>query len=141
MPSAGAAPAPDPAIKAALEAVENLKPEAEIKSALSQVSNQALEQAIRAADAAWLTSEFTPAGAFRSSCPGHHSELMLSVYNFGAGRFILNSLRVRQALGQDPTAERLLRNMLHYAARDAEKPLAELPADFEAQLKAIGYAR
>jgi hypothetical protein len=81
------------------------------------------------------------AGAFRSSCPGHHSELMLSVYNFGAGRFILNSLRVRQALGLDPTAERLLRNMLRYAARDADKPLAELPADFESQLKAIGYSQ
>jgi hypothetical protein len=79
------------------------------------------------------------AGAFRTSAPGHHSELMLSVYNSCAGRFILNSLRVRQALGEDPTAERLLRNMLIYAARDADKPLAELPADFEAQLKAIGY--
>jgi len=79
------------------------------------------------------------AGAFRTSCPGHHSELMLSVYNLGSGRFILNSLRVRQALGQDPTAERLLRNMLRYSARDAAKPAVELPAGFEGQLKAMGY--
>jgi hypothetical protein len=79
------------------------------------------------------------AGAFRTSCPGHHSELMLSVYHLGAGRFILNSLRVRQALGQDPTAERLLRNMLRYAATDLGKPLPPLPAAFDAQLKAIGY--
>ena len=64
---------------------------------------------------------------------------MLSVYNLGAGRFILNSLRVRQELGQDPTAERLLRNMLRFAARDIAKPPAELPADFDEQLRAEGY--
>ena len=59
------------------------------------------------------------AGAFRNSAVGEcHSELMLSVHRLGAGRFILNSLRVRQELGRDPTAERLLRNMLRYAARD-----------------------
>ena len=79
------------------------------------------------------------AGAFRTSCPGHQSELMLSVCNLGAGRFILNSLRVRQALGQDPTAERLLRNMLRYAGTDVNKPLAPLPADFGSQMKAMGY--
>jgi hypothetical protein len=79
------------------------------------------------------------AGAFRTSCPGHHSELMLAVYNFGSGRFILNSLRVRQALGQDPTAERLLRNMLRYAATDVNKPLAPLPDDFDSQMKTMGY--
>jgi hypothetical protein len=33
----------------------------------------------------------------------------------------------------------LLRNMLRYAARDLKKPLAELPADFETQLRAIGF--
>lgn len=70
---------------------------------------------------------------------GHHSELMLSVYNLGAGRFIMNSLRVRQALGQDPTAERLLRNMLRYAGTNAGKPPAPLPPDFDTQLKTMGY--
>ena len=38
-----------------------------------------------------------------------------------------------------PAAERLLRNMLNYAGREVDKPLAELPADFAAKLKAIGY--
>ena len=71
--------------------------------------------------------------------PSHHCDLMLSVYNLGAGRFILNSLRVRQDLGQDPTAERLLRNMLNYAARDSTEPLADLPSGFEEQLKAMAY--
>ena len=38
-----------------------------------------------------------------------------------------------------PAAERLLRNMLRYAARDVGKPPADLPADFDHQLKAMGY--
>ena len=33
----------------------------------------------------------------------------------------------------------LLRNMLRYAGRDAAKPPASLPADFDQQLKAMGY--
>ncbi len=67
------------------------------------------------------------AGAIRTSMAGAcHSELMLSVYNLGAGRFILNALRVREELGQDPTAERLLRNMLNYAGQDLGKPPAAL---------------
>jgi len=42
-------------------------------------------------------------------------------------------------LGLDPVAERLLRNMLRHAAKDVTKPLADLPASFDQQLKAIGY--
>ena len=63
---------------------------------------------------------------------------MLAVYKLGAGRFILNSLRVRQTLGRDPVAERLLRNMLRYAAEELDKPPVELPADFEEQLEILG---
>ena len=79
------------------------------------------------------------AGAFRTSAPDYQSELMLSVYNLGAGRFILNSLRVRQALGRDPTAERLLRNMLRHAAKDAGKPAPKSQPNAEELLKTIGY--
>ena len=49
LPQVGAAPAPDPVVKSALDAVENLKPEPEIKPLLAQVSNQALDEALRAA--------------------------------------------------------------------------------------------
>jgi len=80
------------------------------------------------------------AGAFRNSVVAEcHSELMLSVYNLGAGRFILNSLRVRQELGQDPAAERLLRNMLRYAARDADKPTVQPKGSHGELLNALGY--
>ena len=70
---------------------------------------------------------------------GYSSGLTVAVYKLGAGRFTLNTLRIRENLGNDPVAERLLRNMLRWAAVDAAKPLAPLPADFETQLKAMGY--
>jgi hypothetical protein len=67
------------------------------------------------------------------------SGLLVSVDNLGAGRFILNTLRIRENLGRDPAAERLLRNMLRYAARDAQKPVADLPPDFDETLKKFRY--
>ncbi len=71
---------------------------------------------------------------------GYSSGLMIAVYQLGAGRFIVNTLRIRENLGPNPVAERLLRNLLRYAARDAAKPLADLPARFDEQLKAMGFA-
>jgi len=69
----------------------------------------------------------------------YSSVVQMGVYRFGAGKFFFNSLRIREELGKDPVAELLLRNLLNYAARDLDEPLAELPADFDEQLKAIGY--
>ena len=72
---------------------------------------------------------------------GYSSGLMFAVYNLGSGRFILNTLCVCENLGSNPVAERLLRNMLNYAARDANRPLADLPADFDGQLSSYGYKK
>jgi hypothetical protein len=69
----------------------------------------------------------------------YSSGLMLSVHAFGDGRFILNTLRIRENLGKHPVTDRLLFNLIQYAGLDRQRPLAELPADFEEQLKAIGY--
>jgi hypothetical protein len=79
------------------------------------------------------------AGAFRTSAPAYQSELTLSVYDLGAGRFILNSLRVRAELGRDPTAERLLRNMLRYAAKDVGKPTVKMDPSTEEVIRSFGY--
>ena len=49
VPQLGAGPPPNPAIQAALDAVENLKPEPEIRTLLAQVKDRALEEALRAA--------------------------------------------------------------------------------------------
>ena len=80
----------------------------------------------------------TVAGAIDTAC-GYGSALTLAIYKLGEGRFTINTLRIRENLGSDPVAERLLRNMLRYAARDTAKPPADLPPDFDLQLRAMGY--
>ena len=69
----------------------------------------------------------------------YSSGLMLAEYRLGAGRFFVNTLPIREQLSSNLVAERLLRNLLRYAASEAGQPVADLPADFEQQLKAIGY--
>jgi hypothetical protein len=78
------------------------------------------------------------AGAINTS-QGYGAGLLVSVRKLGAGHFILNTLRIRENLGKDPVAERLLRNLLNYAAKQAAQPLADLPADFDEQLGKLGY--
>ena len=78
------------------------------------------------------------AGAI-NTCLGYSSGLSLAIYNLGEGRFTVNTLRILENLGTDPVAERLLRNMLNYAARHVDLPPAPLPADYDAHLRAIGY--
>jgi len=78
------------------------------------------------------------AGSIKSSLD-YASGLMVSVNSLGAGKFILNTLLIRENLGTHPAAERLMRNMLRFAAQDLKKPVEKLPADFEDKLKAIGY--
>ncbi len=82
-------------------------------------------------------------GALQTSGGGddYRSDLTVSIHRFGAGRFILNSLHIRGHLGKLPAAERLLRNMLNVAAQGTNRPLADLPADFAAQLAAMQYDR
>ena len=70
---------------------------------------------------------------------GYFAGLYVGVYDFGAGRFVLNTLFIREHLGVDPVAERLLRNMLRYATRDLEKASVRLPGDFGKTLDKIGY--
>jgi len=57
------------------------------------------------------------------------SGLHVSVHPLGAGRFILNNLKIRENLGKDPAAERLLRNMLIYAANPTDQAPKNLPSD------------
>lgn len=70
---------------------------------------------------------------------GYDSGVLLAVYRVGAGRIVLNTFRVCEELGQDPVAERLLRNMLRFASAEGSKTLADLPQDFERQLEGMGY--
>ncbi len=64
------------------------------------------------------------AGAVKAS-QDYSSGLTVAVYDLGAGRFILNTLRIRDNLGRHPAAERILRNMLNYAAHNTSEPLVD----------------
>jgi hypothetical protein len=70
---------------------------------------------------------------------GYSSGLLVAVYPLGSGKFILNTLNIRENLGPNPPAERLLRNLLRYAATAKDKPPTPLPTDFDEQLEAMGY--
>jgi hypothetical protein len=67
----------------------------------------------------------------------YDSDLTVAVCKFGAGRVILNSLKIRENLGTIPAAERLLRNLLSYAAQGSEQPMADLPAGFDDYLRML----
>jgi len=55
----------------------------------------------------------------------YSSALLISVDELGAGWLILNTLAIRENLAKNPAAERLLRNLLRWAAPDTSKPLVE----------------
>jgi hypothetical protein len=70
---------------------------------------------------------------------GYASGLLVASYPFGAGRFVVNSLRLLENVDRHPAADRVLLNMIGYAAGFTKESPAPLPADFDARLRAIGY--
>jgi len=70
---------------------------------------------------------------------GYASGILLGSYRFGEGRFVLNTFPVLENLDAHPAADRLLLNLIGYAAGFVQAPLSELPSGFDAQLRAIGY--
>ena len=92
-------------------------------------------------DALWVNHR-PPAEAVAgaiNAAQDYHSGLLVAVDELGHGRFIVNTLRIRDNLATHPAAERLLRNMLRFAARDAGQRPADLPDDFDTQLEKLGY--
>jgi hypothetical protein len=68
------------------------------------------------------------------------SDLLVAEYPFAAGRVVLNSLNLEDNIGKVPAADRLLLNLINYAARGADNPISDLPADFNDQLRTMGFA-
>ncbi len=92
-------------------------------------------------DAVWVGQDpprQAVAGAIKAS-QDYSSGLMVSVYNMGSGQFILNTLLIRENLGKHPAAEIILLNMLRSGGRDIKKRPADLPLNFNEELKKIGY--
>ncbi len=89
------------------------------------------------------TPEEVAAAAFavcHSSRPdGYAAGTMLSVCRVGAGKLILNTFNLLDNVDKHPAADRLLLNLVRYAAGATSEPLAGLPADFDATLKEMGY--
>jgi hypothetical protein len=56
------------------------------------------------------------AGAIKTAL-GYDSGLLTAVYRHGKGRFVLNTIRIRDNLGVDPVAERILRNMIRHETK------------------------
>jgi len=78
------------------------------------------------------------AGSIRTNL-GYASGLMLAEYRFGAGRFFLNTFKIRENLGAYPPADRLLLNLLACAGEQLHQPPAELPPDFDEHLRSIRF--
>ncbi|MBN1553624.1 MAG: hypothetical protein JXA11_02680 [Phycisphaerae bacterium] len=73
-------------------------------------------------------------------CPGGYaSGVMMAQYPFGKGKFITNSLNILENVDAHPAADRLLLNMINYAARLAKGPVKPLPKKFNTMLKKIDY--
>jgi hypothetical protein len=80
----------------------------------------------------------TVCGATRIShtyCSGVH----IGVWNFGQGRFIVNTLHIGDNLGKDPAADRLFCNLLNFASGDINMPMIKLAENFDQKLIEISY--
>jgi hypothetical protein len=89
------------------------------------------------------TPDDVAAAAFaicHSSRPdGYAAGLMLGSYVFGAGKIVLNTFNLLDQVDKHPAADRLLLNLVAYAANSIKSKPASLPTDFENTLKELGY--
>jgi hypothetical protein len=82
--------------------------------------------------AAFAAGYYTPGG--------YGSGVLLGVYRFGEGRFIVNTFPLLEQVDKHPAADRLLLNLVKFAGESVQGPLMDLPGNFEEQLKRIGYS-
>jgi hypothetical protein len=70
---------------------------------------------------------------------GYASGVLLGSYKFGAGQFFVNTFPLLENIDAHPAADRLLLNLIQYAATSVQGPAVALPADFDARLAEIAY--
>jgi hypothetical protein len=73
------------------------------------------------------------AGSYRCSVRPDNDRLM------GTGMFFLNTFPILENVDLHPAADRLLLNLINYAAGSTGEPMTPLPDNFDGQLKQIGY--
>ena len=73
------------------------------------------------------------AGSYRCSAFPENGRLM------GAGMFVINAFRILENIDLHPAADRMLLNLINYAAESTNQPIAPLPNNFDMQLKQISY--
>jgi len=75
-------------------------------------------------DEAWIGQEQPGevVAAANDASLAYASGVLLSVQPMGEGRFVLNTLRIREHLGRLPAADRLLINLLRFAANSPGEP-------------------
>ena len=74
-----------------------------------------------------------------SQLGGYASGMPVGVYRLGAGRFVLSTLRILGNLDRHPAADRLLLNLIDYAAQPFRRSPALAPNDLDRVLARIGY--
>lgn len=87
-------------------------------------------------------SEDIAAVAFAVGYPvkgGYASGVLTASYKLGHGKFIINTLNILENVGSHPAADRLLLNMITYAANEAAETLCPLSHEFGSLLNKIGF--
>jgi hypothetical protein len=84
---------------------------------------------------AYFATGYTP----HPARTGYAAGLITASYPCGAGRFVLNSLRILENVDRHPAADRLLLNMIEYAASFVQAAPEAEPDDLDGLLRAIGY--
>ncbi|HWR51814.1 MAG TPA: Ig-like domain-containing protein [Bryobacteraceae bacterium] len=72
--------------------------------------------------------------SFQNETGVYYSGLLVAEYALGGGRFLINTLAVRDNLGKSPQAERLLRNMLNHMGRSLDGPPARLTPELRQKI-------
>ena len=70
---------------------------------------------------------------------GYASAVLLGSYKFGGGQFFVNAFAILENIDIHPAADRLLLNLIQYAATSIQGPALPLPPNFDAMLVAIAY--
>jgi hypothetical protein len=82
--------------------------------------------------------------AFATGYPcegGYASGLMMAVYPFATGKFLINTLNILENIDVHPAADQLMLNLIRYADKFIHFPLNTVPENISEMLETIGYDR